>query len=61
VEKLKERLFGMMEGVGVGDVTNFSNFMGAVIDEKSWRRLSGAVDAVRHTAGVELVAGATRI
>jgi len=35
----------------------FLQFMGAVIDEKSWRKLSGAVDAVRHTAGVELVAG----
>jgi 1-pyrroline-5-carboxylate dehydrogenase len=56
-KKLKERLVSTMEGVAVGDVTNFSNFMGAVIDEKSWRKLSGAVDAVRHTAGVELVAG----
>jgi acyl-CoA reductase-like NAD-dependent aldehyde dehydrogenase len=56
-KKLKERLVSTMEGVAVGDVTNFANFMGAVIDEKSWRKLSGAVDAVRHTAGVELVAG----
>jgi 1-pyrroline-5-carboxylate dehydrogenase len=56
-KKLKERLVGAMEGVGVGDVTDFANFMGAVIDEKSWRKLSGALDAIRHTAAVELVAG----
>ena len=56
-KKLRERLIGAMEGVGVGDVTDFGNFMGAVIDEKSWRKLSGAIDAIRHTAGVELVAG----
>jgi 1-pyrroline-5-carboxylate dehydrogenase len=56
-KNLKERLASTMAGVSVGDVTNFANFMGAVIDEKSWRKLSAAVDAVRHTAGIELIAG----
>ena len=54
---LNERLVSGLESVGVGDVTNFANFMGAVIDEKSWRKLSTAIDAARRTPGVDLIAG----
>jgi 1-pyrroline-5-carboxylate dehydrogenase len=55
--ELKERLVSGMEGIHVGDVANFTNFMGAVIDEKSWRKLSAAISAVRSEPGLELIAG----
>jgi 1-pyrroline-5-carboxylate dehydrogenase len=56
-KRLKDRLVSEMEGIAVGDVADFSNFMGAVIDEKSWRKLSAAIDAAHHTAGTTLIAG----
>jgi 1-pyrroline-5-carboxylate dehydrogenase len=55
--ELKARLVEQIAEIKVGDVADFSNFMGAVIDEKSWRKLSGVIDAARGDPGVELLAG----
>ena len=41
----------------MGDVTDFTNFMGAVIDDRSFNKLSGVIDRVRGEEGVEIVAG----
>ena len=48
-----------VSGLRMGDVTNFSNFMGAVIDQRSFDRLSGVLERVRREAGVEVLAGGT--
>ena len=39
--KLKERLLGHIAEIKMGDVADFSNFMGAVINERAWTRLDG--------------------
>jgi 1-pyrroline-5-carboxylate dehydrogenase len=43
----------------MGDVTDFSLFLGAVIDQRSFDRLSGVLDRVRGESGVEILAGGT--
>jgi 1-pyrroline-5-carboxylate dehydrogenase len=55
--RLTARLVEQIAAIWVGDVADFSNFMGAVIDEKSWRKLSGVIDAARGDPGVEVLAG----
>jgi 1-pyrroline-5-carboxylate dehydrogenase len=43
----------------MGDVTDFSNFLGAVIDQRTFDRLSDVVERVRGESGVEVLAGGT--
>jgi 1-pyrroline-5-carboxylate dehydrogenase len=45
--ELKDRLMADIATIRVGDVADFTNFMGAVIDEKSWRKLDGAIAEAR--------------
>ena len=54
---LKARLADEMAGIGVGDVTDFGNFMGAVIDERAWARHASAIARARSGTGGWLVAG----
>jgi 1-pyrroline-5-carboxylate dehydrogenase len=48
-----------VESLAMGDVTDFSNFMGAVIDQRAFDRRSGVLERVRSEAGVEVLAGGT--
>ncbi len=41
----------------MGDVTDFSVFLGAVIDQRSFDRLTGVLDRVRGEEGVDILAG----
>src|SRR5262249_29587781 len=43
----------------MGDVTEFSNFMGAVIDEKAWAGHREAIEEAKSTGGHVLVGGGT--
>ncbi len=54
---LRERLVAMLGEVRLGDVRDFQNFMGAVIDARSFKKLSATIAEARATAGVELVFG----
>jgi 1-pyrroline-5-carboxylate dehydrogenase len=54
---LAERVTGMIDEVRVGDVRDFKNFMGAVIDRRAWDRLSGRLEAARHDARCEVLRG----
>ncbi|MBK6698207.1 MAG: L-glutamate gamma-semialdehyde dehydrogenase [Myxococcales bacterium] len=38
---LKERLMALIASIKIGDVNDFRNFMGAVINERAWTRLDG--------------------
>ena len=42
-----------------GVVTDFAHYMGAVIDERSFRRLSGVLEQARSDSAIEIVAGGT--
>ena len=55
--KLKVRLQEMISELRMGDVTDFRNFMGAVIDEKSFKRTSSYIDLARQGGEASIVAG----
>lgn len=44
---VRDRVVGMMETIRMGDPADFRNFMGAVIDEKAFRRITGYIDGAR--------------
>ena len=46
--RLKSRLQEMIAELRMGDITDFRNFMGAVIDEKAFKRTSSYIEMARH-------------
>ncbi|MGY1688648.1 L-glutamate gamma-semialdehyde dehydrogenase [Geodermatophilus sp. SYSU D01105] len=55
--RLRDDLVGQTEALPMGDVTDFSNFMGAVIDRRSFSKLSGVIDRVDDDPALSIVAG----
>lgn len=56
--RLKPRLQEMIAELRMGDITDFRNFMGAVIDEKAFKRTSSYIDLARQGgAEAEVLAG----
>jgi 1-pyrroline-5-carboxylate dehydrogenase len=55
--RMRDDLVSEVDGLAMGDVTDFHNFMGAVIDNRSFAKLSAVIDRVRSEEGVEIVAG----
>jgi 1-pyrroline-5-carboxylate dehydrogenase len=57
--RMRDDLVATTESLPMGDVTDFSNFMGAVIDRKSFSKLSGVLDRAQDDAALTVVAGGT--
>jgi 1-pyrroline-5-carboxylate dehydrogenase len=55
---LQERTRALVAQIGVGDVADFRNFMGAVIDAAAYRDITGYVDLARKDPDCRVVAGA---
>jgi 1-pyrroline-5-carboxylate dehydrogenase len=55
--QVRERVLEMMQEIRVGDVRDFRNFMGAVIDRKAFDKICGYIDHAREADGVEILAG----
>ncbi|WP_174364468.1 L-glutamate gamma-semialdehyde dehydrogenase [uncultured Caballeronia sp.] len=55
--KVCERLLAMLETVRMGDVTDFTNFMGAVIDRRAFDRIHGHLQRAADDRGVKVLAG----
>jgi 1-pyrroline-5-carboxylate dehydrogenase len=55
--RLREPFLAEVDGLAMGDVTDFTNFMGAVIDARSFARLRQVIERVREDAGVQILAG----
>jgi 1-pyrroline-5-carboxylate dehydrogenase len=55
--ELKERLVAQVRELRVGDVSDFSNFMGAVIDANSFRTQKEAIEEAKSHAKTEVVVG----
>jgi 1-pyrroline-5-carboxylate dehydrogenase len=58
--QVREALATAVDEMAVGDVRDFRNFMGAVIEESAYRRLSGAIEDARGRVGsgvVEVLGG----
>jgi 1-pyrroline-5-carboxylate dehydrogenase len=49
---VRDRVTGMMDEIRMGDVRDFRNFMGAVIDQKSFTKISGYLDDAKKNANV---------
>ena len=49
---VRDRVIAMMKDIRVGDVNDFRNFMGAVIDKKAFERISGYLADARKNAKV---------
>ncbi len=56
-KKLKPRLLEDVASMKMGGTENFSNFFNAVIDEKSFSKITGYIDQARKGRGVKIIAG----
>jgi 1-pyrroline-5-carboxylate dehydrogenase len=56
---IRDDLVDITNGLPQGDVTDFSNFMGAVIDERSFAKNAAAIDRAKAAAKVKVIAGGT--
>jgi 1-pyrroline-5-carboxylate dehydrogenase len=57
--RIKDDLIETVSGLKQGTVTDYSNFMSAVIDEKSFNRNAAAIDRAHAAADVTVLAGGT--
>jgi 1-pyrroline-5-carboxylate dehydrogenase len=55
--KLESDLLAEVDALPMGDVCDFSNFMGAVIDGRAFARLHEAIERARVTPGLSIIAG----
>src|SRR5690242_14514039 len=56
-KRMKDRLIDETSAISVGDVSDFRNFMGAVIDRASFKKLSGYIDEARKSSDAQIIAG----
>ncbi|MGL4177176.1 MAG: L-glutamate gamma-semialdehyde dehydrogenase [Dermatophilaceae bacterium] len=57
--RMKDDLVTVTDGLAMGDVTDFTNFMGAVIDERAFAKHRAAIDRAHATPHLDVVAGGT--
>ena len=55
--QLKELMLRDLASIKVGSTEDFSNFVNAVIDEKSFDKLTSFIDAAKKDSKVEIIAG----
>ena len=55
--QVKERLLDEIGDIKMGDVTDFSNFMGAVIDEGAFKSIRGYIEYARNSTDMEIIIG----
>ncbi|MGY1631676.1 L-glutamate gamma-semialdehyde dehydrogenase [Geodermatophilus sp. SYSU D01186] len=55
--RLRDDLVGETEALPMGDVTDLSNFLGAVIDRRSFSKLAGVLDRATDDDALTVVAG----
>jgi 1-pyrroline-5-carboxylate dehydrogenase len=55
--RLRDSLVEETEALPMGDVCDFSNFLGAVIDHRSFARLSGVIERAHGDPSLEVIAG----
>ena len=56
-EEIKKLFLEQLATVEMGQVEEFHNFMGAVIDERAFDRISGYIDRARKSPSCEIIAG----
>jgi 1-pyrroline-5-carboxylate dehydrogenase len=56
-DRMKDQLVDTIKAIKVGDVSDFSNFMGAVIKQTAFDKHQAAIAQARETPGMKVVAG----
>ncbi|MDQ3955769.1 MAG: L-glutamate gamma-semialdehyde dehydrogenase [Actinomycetota bacterium] len=54
---LRERVVDEVADIKFGDVSDFTNFMGAVIDDRAFRKHADALEEAKSESGLEVVVG----
>jgi 1-pyrroline-5-carboxylate dehydrogenase len=57
--RLRDDLAADASALSMGDVTDFSNFLGAVIDRRAFDRLAGVLDRIASDSTVSVLTGGT--
>jgi 1-pyrroline-5-carboxylate dehydrogenase len=55
--RIKDQLIADTEALSMGDVTDLSHFMGAVIDQRAFDKHEAAIERARATDGLDILAG----
>ncbi len=55
--RLKDQLVAETDGLSMGNVTDLSNFMGAVIDERAFAKHKSAIARAKRSDKLEIIAG----
>ena len=56
-KKIKDRLIAQTEELRMGDVTDFRNFLGAVIDANAFKKITEYIESVRTSSDAEILVG----
>ena len=56
-KRIKDKLIETANSLSIGDVADFRNFMGAVIDRAAFKRLSGYIEEARRSDDAQVIAG----
>src|SRR5215831_9200778 len=56
-KRVKDRLIEITDSLPVGDIADFRNFMGAVIDQSSFKKLSRYIEEARRSDDATIIAG----
>ena len=54
---IKDDLLGQTSGIAMGDVGDFRNFMGAVIDRAAFNAIAGYIEEARHASDASILVG----
>jgi 1-pyrroline-5-carboxylate dehydrogenase len=58
--RLRDRAADTIDTIRMGDVADFGNFMGAVIDAKAFEKISGYIDAAGKSPDASIIKGGDR-
>jgi 1-pyrroline-5-carboxylate dehydrogenase len=56
-DRIKDDFLAEVEGISMGDVTDFSNFMGAVIDDRAFAKHKKAIARAKRSKTLDVLAG----
>ncbi len=56
-KRMRDQLLSQVEGIQMGDVTDFRNFMGAVIDKKAFEKITSYIEDAKNTSDADVLAG----
>ena len=56
-KRIKDKLIETTNSLPIGDVADFRNFMGAVIDRAAFKKLAGYIEDARRSEDAQIIAG----